>query len=129
MLAIIWGFGYFIYDLELALLLFVSSCLFAIAVIYLIIRWVRPDMSDYEIVALVKLGVLANVIGYVMMAALVVVAAAAPFLHHHKRRRRFRNGLCLNCGHNLHAHKTGQRCPECGSTILSKYEDMPRVRV
>jgi hypothetical protein len=34
------------------------------------------------------------------------------------RARRLRNNLCVKCGYSLAGHTIGQRCPECGTSVL-----------
>jgi len=37
-----------------------------------------------------------------------------------RRRFRVKKGLCLKCGFDLRAHQPGQKCPTCGTLILSR---------
>jgi hypothetical protein len=37
----------------------------------------------------------------------------------HRRRHRLAQGLCPVCAYDLCAHKAGDKCPECGTLILS----------
>lgn len=51
-----------------------------------------------------------------------LLLAMPPFVHFRRawrvRYRRAHN-LCLSCGYDLRAHAAGQKCPECGTVILT----------
>jgi hypothetical protein len=56
--------------------------------------------------------------------ALLMLTAMTPawWLFSRKKRlraSRLRRGACMACGYSLQGHTEGQRCPECGSPILS----------
>jgi len=86
----------------------------------LALRWLWPTLSPRAFPGV------AYVIDFVVIISGVACLVAIPYLYHRRQRRRFQSGCCRQCGYNLSAHKTGDRCPECGATILSKVEAMPK---
>ena len=48
----------------------------------------------------------------------ILLAGYFPLRRSHQRQARWRAGLCPECGYDLRESK--ERCPECGSSALSK---------
>ena len=66
-----------------------------------------------------------------VILALSVVGVAftnlSPISLYLRQRRRQRLGQCSCCGYDLRAHKSGDRCPECG-TVVPPRPEMPPPR-
>jgi hypothetical protein len=58
--------------------------------------------------------------GFLMLISALLLAAH-PLLTYKRQRAalRIRYGLCAMCGYDLRAHGSGQKCPECGTTVPS----------
>jgi len=48
----------------------------------------------------------------------LLISTTRRLRHHFRTRRALAKKLCLNCSYDLRAHFPGQRCPECGTTIV-----------
>jgi len=60
---------------------------------------------------------------------LALVTAIHPLLiirHTRRYYHRLYDGLCPHCGYDLHAHKTGDKCPECGAPVDLHLAPHPR---
>lgn len=82
------------------------------------VHWIAPKLDGHSFIDVVR------IVGIFLMTAALAVSAIMPFVFHRRQRRWFKAGRCRRCGYDLHAHQTGQRCPECGTEILSRPEDI-----
>jgi hypothetical protein len=54
---------------------------------------------------------------WILPPIFLILPALGGFFRWRRRRKTRRAGLCQTCGYDLRAHRPGQNCPECGTTV------------
>ncbi len=67
----------------------------------------RQSSPDWES----RLGIMFPIWPASVAAAVVLLFQMRRWL---RQRKRFQSGACLKCSYDLRAHKSGDKCPECG---------------
>jgi hypothetical protein len=52
---------------------------------------------------------------------LIAFSGRLVLIPRNRREKRRLAGCCANCGYDLHAHKEGDRCPECGTEVKAAF--------
>jgi hypothetical protein len=101
--------------------LFYLFCVPVTFVSLAIVKWLWPGISLHD----------AKGIGRLIAPGIVICVALLGTLrlgfYHRRERQWLLSGCCRKCGYDLQAHKRGERCPECGTLIMSKHEDIHQL--
>ena len=87
--------------------------------VYVVETYLHTDYLPNSLLKGAIAGVGCVLILYLLSRYLVVT---------HRHRYRVRHGLCPTCSYDLRAHKPGDKCPECGTSIAVSSPPQPRVQ-